>query len=157
MVSPVSPKPESPKPESRKPGKRGTAAFTLLELIVVIAVVGILAAIAMPNFIQTPKRAKESVLKTNLRTLREVIDQHFADKARYPESLEALVEAGYLRKIPNDPMIEKPEWELIYEEATSEEDAPPETELEEGGGGGIMDVKSTSTGLSLDGTPYNEW
>jgi general secretion pathway protein G len=151
MVSSVS------RNSQRKTKRRASAAFTLLELIIVIAVVGILAAIALPNFVQTPTRAKESVLKTNLRTIREVIDQHFADKARYPESLEALVEAGYLRKIPVDPMIDKPEWELIYEELAPDEEAPPETELEEGGAGGIIDVKSTSTALALDGTPYNEW
>ena len=135
----------------------GRRAFTLLELIVVITIIGILAAIAVPNYLNTPRRAKEAVLKTNLRTIREVIDQHKADKGAYPGSLEELAEKGYLRKVPNDPMTGAPDWILVYEEV-SEEDIPPETEeSEEGGGAGIEDVHSASAELSLDGTPYSEW
>jgi general secretion pathway protein G len=131
-------------------------AFTLLELIIVISIIGILAAIAVPNYLQTPVRAKEAVLKTNLRTIREVLDQHKADKGAYPGSLEELVEKGYLRRVPDDPITGAPDWTLVYEEI-SEEEAPPETEETEEGGAGIEDVHSSSTANSLDGTPYAEW
>lgn len=141
-------------PPGRKRALR--RAFTLLELIIVISIIGILAAIAVPNYLQTPVRAKEAVLKTNLRTIREVIDQHRADKGVYPSSLEELAEKGYLRRVPNDPMTGAPDWILVYEEV-SEEETPPETEESEEGGAGIEDVHSASTGTSLDGTPYSEW
>ena len=95
--------------------------FTLLELIVVIAIIGILATIAMPALKNVPVRAREAVLKTNLRTLRDVIDQHYGDKGRYPTTLEALVEEGYLRKIPTDPITKSSEtWVLVYEETDPE-------------------------------------
>jgi len=132
--------------------------FTLLELIVVIAIIGILAAIAMPAMKDMPRRANEAVLKTNLRTLRDVIDQHYGDKGRYPESLQALVEAGYLRKIPIDPITKRNDtWEVIYEEVDPDK-PPPETSA----GGeepkpGVVDVHSGSDALALDGTPYKEW
>jgi general secretion pathway protein G len=135
--------------------RRRVRAFTLLELIVVVSIIGILAAIAVPNYLQTPPRAKEAVLKTNLRTLREVIDQHRADKGNYPESLDALVEGGYLRKVPTDPFTGEAEWGIVFEEL-SEDDVPPETE-EGTGGAGIMDVYSLAEGLSLDGKPYAEF
>ena len=135
---------------------RRTAGFTLLELIVVIAVIGILAAIAMPALKNVPRRATESVLKNNLRTMRDVIDQYMGDKGNYPPSLEALVEEGYLRKVPNDPITKSSDtWLLVFEEPGDEES----------GGGfddeasqpGIIDVHSGSDQLSLDGTPYSEW
>ena len=130
--------------------------FTLLELIIVITIIGILTAIAVPNYLQAPIRAKEAVLKTNLRTLREVIDQHHADKGAYPASLDELVEKGYLRKVPEDPFTGNTEWTLEYEEV-DDEDVPPETEEGEVGGAGIVDVHSSSEGMALDGTPYAEW
>lgn len=131
-------------------------AFTLFELIVVISIIGILAAIAVPNYLQTPPRAREAVLKTNLRTIREVIDQHRADKGSYPSSLEELVESGYLRKVPVDPITGDTDWVLVYEEV-SEEEVPPETEEAEGGGPGIIDIYSASTKTALDGTAYADW
>lgn len=149
----ATPSPLKPKRGLRRGLRR---AFTLLELIVVITIIGILAAIAVPNYLQTPIRAKEAVLKTNLRTIREVIDQHHADKGSYPTSLEELVEKGYLRKMPDDPFTGKPDWTLEYEEV-DEEDVPPETEEGIEGGAGIIDVHSASEASSLDGTPYAEW
>ena len=102
--------------------RRRTAGFTLLELIVVIAVIGILAAIAMPALKNVPRRATESVLKNNLRTMRDVIDQYMGDKGNYPPSLEALVEEGYLRKVPNDPITKSNDtWLLVFEEPSDEE------------------------------------
>lgn len=130
--------------------------FTLLELIVVIAIVGILATIAMPAMRDVPRRANEAVLKTNLRTMRDVIDQHYGDKGKYPTSLQSLVETGYLRKLPVDPITKSSEtWLPIYEEIDPN-NPPAETESEEGQPG-IIDVRSGSEAVSLDGTPYSEW
>ncbi len=131
--------------------------FTLLELIVVIAIVGILATIAMPALKDVPLRARESVLKQNLRTFRDVIDQHYGDKGSYPKSLEALVETGYLRKIPLDPLTKSAEtWVPVYEEIDPD-NPPAETEGGDELAPGIVDVRSGAEGNSLDGTPYSEW
>lgn len=141
--------------QKKSTGQRTRHGFTLLELIVVIAIIGILAAIAVPNYMQTPTRAREAVLLTNLRTLREVIDQHNADRGGYPSSLDELAEKGYLRKIPNDPFTGEADWTLVYDEE-SDEDIPPETEEGEGGPG-IIDIHSSSPLTALDGTLYAEW
>ena len=131
--------------------------FTLLELIIVIAVVGILATIAMPRLKQVPIRANEAVLKTNLHTIRDVIDQHYGDKGKYPASLEALVESGYLKKVPIDPITKSSDtWVLVYEE-TDPDNPPAETETSEDGQPGIIDVKSGAPGNSQDGQPYGDW
>jgi general secretion pathway protein G len=141
----------------RIPNRNREQGFTLLELIVVVAIIGILATIAMPALKNVPLRARETVLKTNLRTLRDVIDQHYGDKGRYPTSLEALVEEKYLRKIPIDPITKSAEtWVLVYEE-TDPDNPPAETETSEDGQPGIIDVKSGAPGASLDGQPYEEW
>lgn len=100
-----------------------------------------LATLAMPALKTVPLRARESVLKTNLRTLRDVIGQRHGDKGRYPTTLETLVEEGYLRKIPMDPFTKSREtWVLVHD-----------------GQRGIIDVKSGAPGSSLDGQPYKEW
>lgn len=138
---------------------RRERGFTLLELIIVVAMIGILASIAMPALKDMPRRAKESVLKTNLRTLREVIDQFYGDKGRYPASLDELVETKYLRQVPFDPFTKSAQtWVLVLEEETTEEDAgPPPTGDEEEAGPGIIDVHSGSSATALDGTPYAKW
>jgi general secretion pathway protein G len=131
--------------------------FTLLELIIVVAIIGILATIAMPNLKDMPRRANEAVLKTDLRTFRDLIDQYYGDKGHYPASLEAFVEEGYLRVIPNDPMTKSNStWVLVYEEPVEGEE-PAETDVPEGGEPGIIDVHSGSAAIALDGTPYAEW
>lgn len=136
------------RPTPTEPRRRG---FTLVELMVVLAVIGILAAIAVPQLLKTPIRAKEAALRENLFTFRTVIDQYHADKGAFPESLEALVSEGYIRKIPMDPFTKSSEtWELAFAEAGEEEgaaDQPP----------GIVDVHSGSTDIGLDGTAYNTW
>ncbi len=128
---------------------RREAGFTLIELLIVVAIIGLLAGIATVQLRQSPLRAKEAVLKENLYVMRDVIDQYFADKGKYPEALETLVEEGYMRKIPVDPFTgSDAEWQVEYAEASDED---PE------GGGGVIDIHSGSTGTALDGTSYSEW
>lgn len=130
--------------------KRKTAAgFTLIELLIVIAIIGIIAGIAVAQLRTAPQRAREAVLKEDLYAIRDCIDQYFADKGKYPESLDALVEEGYLRRLPVDPITGSEEtWQTVQAEATDED-----TE----GAGGIIDVKSGADGAALDGTRYSDW
>ncbi|MFQ5526016.1 MAG: type II secretion system protein [Thermoanaerobaculia bacterium] len=133
------------------------AGFTLLELIVVIAIIGILATVAMPAMKNTPVRAREAVLKNNLHSMRDVIDQYHGDKGYYPTSLEALVEEGYFRILPRDPMTKSSDtWVVEYDEADPDI-IPAETDFSEDGSPGIIDVRSGSDRTSLDGEPYSEW
>jgi general secretion pathway protein G len=140
----------------RKPDRDRQSGFTLLELIIVIAIIGILATIAMPALKNVPIRAKESVLKTNLRTLRDMIDQHYGDKGKYPTSFQALVDEGYVRKLPVDPITKSSEtWVAVYEE--SDPDHPPAETDSDPASPGIVDVHSGAPGNSLDGIPYKDW
>ena len=123
--------------------------FTLMELLVVVTIIGILVAIALPAYRQTLQRTKESVLKENLFRLREAIDQYHADQGRYPPTLEDLVEKGYLRAIPLDPITNRRDtWQLIYEEPD-----PDDPNFEPG----IFDVRSGAPGMDLNGVPYSEY
>ncbi|MEK7800014.1 MAG: prepilin-type N-terminal cleavage/methylation domain-containing protein [Acidobacteriota bacterium] len=138
-----------PTGDARLQSPRGERGFTLIELLIVIAIIGIIAGIAVAQLRTTPQRAREAVLKEDLYAIRDVIDQYFADKGKYPESLDALVEDGYLRRLPVDPITESAEtWQTVQAEATDED-----TE----GAGGIIDVKSGADGQSLDGTSYSDW
>jgi general secretion pathway protein G len=132
-----------------RPGSGRSAGFTLIELLVVVAIIGIISAIAAANFAKTPQKAREAVLKTNLATLRDVIDQYFVDKAHYPYQLEDLVTDGYVRAVPSDPITGSAQtWELVYSEA---DESNPDAEQ------GIYDVKSGAPGVALDGTNYADW
>jgi len=121
--------------------------FTLLELITVVSLIAILVAIALPNYRVALINAREAVLKEDLYRFRDLIDQYYADKGRYPASLESLVEDGYMRRIPNDPITNGADWVTVAAEAE------PGTEEEPG----VYDVKSASENVSLSGTPYAEW
>ncbi len=127
--------------------RRTTFGFTLIELVVVISIMSILAAIALPNFKVAVIQAKEAVLKEDLFRLRDLIDQYYADKGKYPESLETLATDGYLRQIPKDPFTGAADWETVEAEADPDSTEAP----------GIYDVKSASQATSLAGTPYSEW
>ena len=133
--------------------RRGSGGFTLIELIVVVAIIGILATIAVPAMRTAPQRAREAALKENLFTIRSCIDQFHADRGRYPAALEELVSLGYLRSLPLDPVTRSTDtWVVEYPEA-SEED----TEREQEENVGIIDVRSGAEGTALDGTLYADW
>lgn len=118
--------------------------FTIIEMMTVIAIIGILASIAAPSFQRSIIRAKEASLRNSLFIMRDVIDQYFADHGDYPPDLEALVEKKYIRAVPLDPFTKRADtWILI----------PPEGE----GLSGVYDIHSGSYKISLYGTPYNEW
>jgi general secretion pathway protein G len=121
--------------------------FTLLELIVVITIMGVLVSIALPNYRNSVISAREAVLRENLYRLRDLIDQYQSDKGKYPETLEALVADGYLRKIPQDPISSEPWVEVPPETNATSGDTPT----------GVYDVKSASSQVGLNGVPYNEW
>jgi len=138
--------------------RQSERGFTLLELIIVVAMIGILATIAMPALKDMPRRAKEAVLKTNLHTIRESLDTYYGDKGRYPAALGDLV-PRYLREVPFDPFTgSNSTWTLVYEEEDGEFEEPgPFPEDGDLEGPGIMDVHSSSPLLSLAGVPYAEW
>lgn len=123
--------------------------YTLIELIIVMAIISILVAIAVPMYQKSLTRTKESLLKNNLFTLRNVIDEYTFDKQKAPQTLDDLVEQGYLRAVPMDPITGNNQtWRVVMEDAVSSVDqtAP-----------GIYDVRSGSDQKSLEGTPYSEW
>jgi general secretion pathway protein G len=125
------------------------SGFTLIELIIVMAIIGILASLAIPAFKGALRHAREAVLKTDLQTMRAAIDSYTMDKQKAPQSLDDLVQDGYLREIPEDPMThQKDTWVTDTSEAMYSID---ETEP------GITDVHSGSEETGTDGQPYSSW
>ena len=123
--------------------------FTLIELLVVMSLLVTLAAIGLMTYQTSMQRGKEAVLKQDLFHMREAIDQHYADKGKYPQTLQDLVSAGYLRKLPEDPITGSSDtWQTVLSEPdpTNPADEP-----------GVYDVKSGSERVAVDGTKYNEW
>ena len=118
--------------------------FTLIELLVVMTIVAMLLTLALPRYFGSIDKSKEAVLKENLHQMRESISRYYADKGRYPESLETLVTDKYLRRVPVDP---------ITENTTSWQVVPPENPEK----GGVYDVKSGAQGKSRDGSEYSQW
>lgn len=128
--------------EIGKPGAWGPDGFTLIELMIVVAIIGILATLAVPSYQSSVVKAKEAALRQDLSTLRDVLDQHKADQGKYPPSLSALVDAGYLRGIPKDPFTGATStWQEILD--------PVEK--------GVIDVFSGAEFVGTDGQPYNRW
>jgi general secretion pathway protein G len=119
-------------------------AFTLIELIVVLAIIATLLTLALPRYFSSVDRSKEAVLRENLFQVRDAIGKYYADKGKYPETLEALVTDKYLRKAPVDPVTESTTtWVVV----------PPEDQAKSG----VYDVKSGAQGKALDGTTYSDW
>lgn len=135
--------------QSGNPVSRREWGFTLIELMIVMTIISILLAIAVPIYQKSIIRAKESVLHNNLFTLRQMIDEYTVDKQHAPQSLDDLVSDGYLRQVPVDPMTgNNQSWKTIMEDTPVGGDNQPP---------GIFDVKSGAEGNSLDGTPYSDW
>lgn len=125
---------------------RDRRGFTFIEMLIVVAIIGILATIALPSFQLAVTKAKEAALKENLFILRDVIDQYYADQERYPPTLAELAEKRYLRRVPVDPITGKSDsWSFVY--ATDEQ----------GQENGIVDVRSGGEQVGLNGVPYREW
>jgi general secretion pathway protein G len=124
-------------------------AFTLIEILIVVSIIGILVSIAVPIYQKSILRTRESVLRNNLYTLRTVIDEYTYDKQKAPQRLEDLVTDGYLRIVPIDPMVgDNTSWKIEMEDAMgSVNQSEP----------GIYEVHSSSDKKSLEGTPYAEW
>jgi general secretion pathway protein G len=123
--------------------------FTLVELLVVISLISILAAMGLVQYKNSIVKTKESVLKTDLFRMRDAIDQYYADKGKYPGSLDTLVSDGYLRKVPEDPITGSSDsWQTVPAEPDPNN---PSSEP------GIYDVKSSAPGTALDGSNYTDW
>jgi general secretion pathway protein G len=129
--------------------RRGDGGWTLIELLVVITLILVLATLSLVQYRNSITRAKEATLKSQLFIMRDAIDQYYADKGKYPESLQALVSEQYLRDIPLDPFTESRDtWQTIPAEPD-----PGSVSA----AAGIFDIKSGSDGVSIDGSRYADW
>jgi general secretion pathway protein G len=128
---------------------RRASGFTLIELLIVIALISILATMGVVQYRNSVQSAKEATLRTDLFRMRDAIDQYYADKAKYPASLDALVSDGYMRQIPRDPITQSADtWQTVPAEPE-----PGNTSTDPG----IYNVKSGAPGTGLDGTSYSDW
>lgn len=129
--------------------RKSLAGFTLIELMIVISIITILLAIAIPNYQRSIVRAREARLRNDLYAIRSVIDQYTLDKQKAPQSLQDLVQAGYLRDIPTDPVTNSKEtWRTVSEDTLMAIDQSQP---------GIVDVHSGSSAVSTEGTAYSSW
>jgi general secretion pathway protein G len=129
--------------------QQSARGFTLIELLVVISLISILAAMGLVQYKNSIVKTQESVLKTDLFRVRDAIDQYYADKGKYPASLDSLVSDGYLRKVPEDPITKSVDtWQTVPAEADPNN---PSSEP------GIYDIKSGAQGTALDGSNYSDW
>ena len=135
--------------QRRRPQGDGECGFTLIELIIVMTIIGLLTAIAIPSYLTSVKKAREAVLREDLHTLRGSIDSYTVDREKAPQSLDDLVQAGYLKSMPIDPMTNRSDTWI-----TSQSDTLSSiTQMQ----GGIDDVHSGSEGLASTGGSYNSW
>ena len=142
---------------ARMRARRNQRGFSLIELIVVVTIIGILAAVAIVNVRYAQRKAREAALKDNLFEMRKCIDNFYADKQRYPSSLQELV-PNYVRSIPPDPITGQADWEEVMDDPTDLEEGaiPAETDPEAMTQPGVIDVKSRAPGETLEGKPYVE-
>jgi general secretion pathway protein G len=127
---------------------RQSRGFTLIEMMIVVSLILILVSIALPLYNRVILRAREGVLKQDLFTLRQVIDQYTLDKKKAPQTLDDIVTAGYLKKVPVDPFTNEANWTVDQEDATEAADQQEP---------GIVDVHSSSNLTATDGTAYSSW
>ena len=125
-----------------------SAGFTMIEMIIVIAIISILASVAAMNYQHSVWRAREAVLRNDLFTMRSSIDQYTLDKQKAPQSLEDLVTAGYIKSVPKDPITNEPDWVTVQEDTLM---AIDQTQP------GVVDVHSASGNTASDGTVYSSW
>jgi general secretion pathway protein G len=135
----------------RSPHHKTSRGFTIIELMIVISIILILVSVALPAYNQSILRARESVLRQNLFTMRSVISQYTLDKQKAPQSLDDLVSAGYLKQMPTDPMTGRSDtWAPDQEQGEI-------MSIDQQDEGGLVDVHSGSAGVGSDGTAYNTW
>jgi general secretion pathway protein G len=118
--------------------------FTLIELLVVFAIIATLLTLALPRYFSSVDKSKEAVLKENLNQMRDAVSRYYADRGKYPESLESLVADKYLRRVPLDPITDSTAtWQIVRPEDPQK--------------GGVSDVKSGAPGKSIDGSEFSQW